>query len=173
MVKFIDKTKDQVTLNTSIYKAQILWDAGQDIIFSNGKFWQWRGQVYEKIDDLDWMIEMTKRFPALDESSPSKQNEIREVYKRFAKVPSEEFNKDDGLCFLNKYLDLKTLKAHDHDYKRINTVLLPYDYNDKATCPLWLKTLAEIFEGNINNKKILQEFFGYCLTKYTRHMKAL
>ena len=173
MVSFVNKTKDQVTLNKSIYLAQIIWDSGGDIIYNNGKFWQWGGQIYNKIDDIDWMIEMTRRFPALDESTPRQQNEIREVYKRFSKVSSEEFNKDDGLCFLNKYLDLKTLKALDHDYRRINTVLLPYDYDDKAACPLWLKTTDEIFEGNINNKKILQEFFGYCLTKYTRHMKAL
>jgi putative DNA primase/helicase len=40
-------------------------------------------------------------------------------------------------------------------------------------CPLWLKTLGEIFEGDIEKTHLLQEFFGYCLTRDVRHEKAL
>lgn len=116
---------------------------------------------------------MAKRFPALDEKRPSIQKEILEVYKRFAKTDASLFNKEDGLCFLNKYLDLKTLEAHDHDKKRINTILIPYNYDPQASCPFWEETLEKTFEGNINNKKTVQEFFGYCLTRQTKNMKAL
>ena len=59
---------------------------------------------------------------------------------------------------------------------------MPYEWNSalelgykkiEELCPLWLKTLGEIFEGNQDKVDILQEFFGYCLTKDTRKEKAL
>ena len=41
--------------------------------------------------------------------APKKQEEIMEVYKRYAKTPTDKFNAEDGLCFRNKYLDLNSV----------------------------------------------------------------
>ena len=122
---------------------------------------------------MDWMLEMTKRFPAFDESAPAKQKEICEVYKRFAKISVEKFNAQDGLCFLNCYLDLKDFTVYEHDKNRINTILLPYNYDLTIGCPVWLKSINEIFENDFNRIKCVQDFFGYCLTRQTEYHKAL
>lgn len=171
--KFNDKPKADVTKHRSIWVAEEIWEHHKDILYANSSFWQWDGRIYRQIDDIDWMIVTAKRFPAFEEISPKQQKEVLEVYKRFAKKEASLFNKEDGLCFLNKYLDLNTLEVHDHDKKRINTILIPYEYDPAAQCLLWEKVLDDIFERNINNKKILQEFFGYCLTRDTKKMKAL
>ena len=173
MATFLNKTKDDIESHKSIYTAKLIWEGFKDCIYSNGSFYQWGGQVYKKIDDIDWMILMCDRFPALNEFRPSLQKEIMEVYKRFSKIPVDEFNKEDGLCFLNTYLDLKNLYLHAHDKIRINTILIPYNYDVTAQCELWLSTLKVIFENDFNRINSLQEFFGYCLSKDTRYEKSM
>lgn len=171
--KFNDKTKADVKKHRSIWVAEQIWQHHKDILYANSLFWQWDGRIYKQIDDIDWMIVTSKRFPAFEEMTPRQQKEILEVYKRSAKVAGDAFNSEDGICFLNKYLSLADLTAYEHDKCRLNTILIPYNYDPDAQCPLWKKSLEEIFEGNLNNKKTLQEFFGYCLTRQTNKMKAL
>ena len=174
MVDFLKPTqKSDVTLHDSIRHAEAIWTQHKDILWCNGHFWKWGGQVYHKIDELDFMVETAERFPAFNELAPKKQDEIMKIYKRYAKTPNEEFNKEDGLCFRNVYLDLKTLEVSPHDKKRINTILISYDYDPTAQCPLWLNTLKTTFEGDHNLINSLQEFFGYCLSKETRFKKAM
>ena len=129
--------------------------------------------VYKRIHDLDLEALMVDRFPAFEETSPRNQSEVIKKYKRFSRVNLELFNNGNGLCFINKYLDCDTLKLYDHDKKRINTILIPYIYDSNAQCPLWLTTINEILEGDNNKIRILQDFFGYCLTRDTRYEKAM
>jgi len=166
-------SKTDITLHDSIRHAETIWQQHKDILWSDNYFWKWGGQVYKKIDELDFLIETAERFPAFNSFAPKKQKEIMDVYKRYAKTPNEEFNKEDGLCFHNVYLDLKDFSTYEHDKKRINTIMVNYDYDQKAECPLWLDTLKMDFEGDNNRINSLQEFFGYCLSKETRYKKAM
>lgn len=129
--------------------------------------------MYKQIDDIDWMILTAKRFPVFQEMAPRLQKEVLEVYKRSAKVAGDVFNSTDGLCFLNKYLSLTDLTVYDHDKSRLNTILIPYNYDPQAQCPLWNDKLPEIMDNDINKIKCIQEFFGYCLTRGTENAKAL
>src|SRR3990167_409576 len=165
-------SRQDVSLHDSIRHAEAIWQQHKDILWSDGHFWQWCGQVYKKIDELDFLIETAERFPAFNSLAPKTQKEIMEVYKRYAKILNEKFNKEDGLCFRNVYLDLKNLSTHEHDKKRVNTIIIDYDYDIKAKCPLWLNTLKMDFEGDNNRINSLQEFFGYCLSKETRYKKV-
>src|SRR3990167_6074481 len=174
MVDFHKKVEKQdVSLHDSIRHAEAIWTQHKDILWSDGHFYKWGGQFYHKIDEIDFMIETAELFPAFNELAPKKQDEIMKVYKRYAKTPNEEFNKEDGLCFRNKYLDLKTLEAHKHEGSRVNTILVDYDYDPEAQCPLWIDTLQAIFSGDNNRIISLQEFFGYCLSKNCRFEKAM
>ena len=171
--KFEEKTSKGIEKHKSIHVAETIWEKYQDVIFCAGTFWQWEGRVYKPIDDIDWMILTAKRFPAFDESPPRIQNEVRDVYKRFSKVPPENFNSLDGLCLENVYLNLSDLKAQKHDKKRINTILIPYSYEPHAQCSLWAEKISQILNNDQNKIKCVQEFFGYCLTRQTEYHKAL
>ena len=48
----------------------------------------------------------------------------------------------------NGTVDLKTGELRPHDRADLITRLCPVEYHPKAECPLWLKTLGEIFGGN-------------------------
>lgn len=173
MASFNDKKSEDVQKHKSIYLADEIWANYKDIIWCNGTFWKWGSAVYYKIDDVDWMIEVSRRFPAFDESAPSKQREIMDVYKRNSKIDGALFNNEDGLCFKNVYLDLKTFDVLPHDKKRINTILIPYEYEPNAECLLWTSTINDILDGDNNKIRTLQEFFGYCLTRVMKYEKAL
>jgi putative DNA primase/helicase len=55
----------------------------------------------------------------------------------------------------------------------VSPVCLPYDYDPHATCPLWVKFLTEVFDGDKEKGELLQEWFGYCLTHDTSLHKIL
>jgi P4 family phage/plasmid primase-like protien len=54
----------------------------------------------------------------------------------------------------------------EHDSRYFGEVVLPYDFDPAAKCPLWLATLKDILPktaGDDRRRLVLQEFFGYTL----------
>ena len=49
----------------------------------------------------------------------------------------------------------------------------PYPFDSTATCPTWLRFLAEVFNGDRERIALLQEWLGYNLTADTRYQKML
>lgn len=97
------------------------------------------------------------------------------VYKNLG-----DFNKKEFLNFDKGEFDPATGELHHHSMNNYSTLRMPYSFDfdiiteeDNPKCDLWLKTLNEIFENNQDKIDILQEFFGYCLTKDTKQRKAL
>jgi putative DNA primase/helicase len=68
-------------------------------------------------------------------------------------------------------------RLYEHDPRCFSTVALPYAYDPAATCPLWLRTLAEILpaeQDDDNRIAVLQEFMGLTLfPNQMRHEKFL
>lgn len=50
---------------------------------------------------------------------------------------------------------------------------MPYPYDPEADCPIWRKTLAELFPNRPEIVLLLQEWFGYNLTSDTSHQKLM
>lgn len=78
----------------------------------------------------------------------------------------------DLINIRNGFFNTKTLEMKLHDRDNFSACQLPVIYNPQAACPLWLKTLDEIFEDDQEKIKFLQEIFGYALTCDTHHHKA-
>ena len=76
----------------------------------------------------------------------------------------EILNLRNGLYDINS----KVFKSHAHTY--LSIVQLNAHYNELADCPLFFKFLNEILPQE--NVYLLQEIFGYCLTRYTEAQKA-
>lgn len=85
-------------------------------------------------------------------------------------VVPDELDADKWLLNVNNgILDLKTGQLLPHDPERLMTNLAPVDYDPNATCPLWEKTLKEIFKDEngltrIEEIRFLQKALGYSLT---------
>lgn len=101
---------------------------------------------------------------------------LKNVIDRIATIKQcrlDKFNNHDFLNFENGLFDVNCGSLNLHSQDVISTLRLPYKYDPLATCPLWNKTLNEIMENDKNKIRTLQESFGYCLTRETKHEKAL
>lgn len=103
----------------------------------------------------------------------AKRGQILDNLKMLVYIKQEKFNKTGYLNFDLGEFDPITQTMHEHSKDHYSTLRMPYPFHHSAKCELWLKTINEIFEGDIDKINLLQEFFGYCLTRDVRHEKAL
>lgn len=88
----------------------------------------------------------------------------------YLSVRPEELDADHWVINVNNgILDLRTGVLHPHDPARLMTKLAPVTYDPSAACPLWEKSLREIFEDENGNTRpdelrFLQKSLGYALT---------
>lgn len=75
----------------------------------------------------------------------------------------EQFNKQDIFNFQNGVLDLKTGEFMEHNPAFMSSVQVPYQYDEKAECPLWRKFISEIMANDKLAMDLLQEITGYVL----------
>jgi P4 family phage/plasmid primase-like protien len=64
----------------------------------------------------------------------------------------------------NGTLDLRTGELWPHRQDHLLTKLAPVTYDPGATCPLWLKFLGRVMDGNADLVTYLQRVVGYALT---------
>ncbi len=155
--------------------AEAFWKDFNDVIYcqQQKRFYQWTWSIYKPITLIDLLQLMRRRYPSIAEFPIKKRYEVIDNYKEFSAMDIKDFDVEDGLNFQNKYLSMKDFTAHEHDQKRFSTILLPYDYEPENGCPLFIKTINDIFMDDQHKIKILQEFFGYCLSRDMRYEKAM
>ncbi len=112
----------------------------------------------------------------------SRRSQIFDNLAQLVYKDLKDFNKTGFLNFDQGEFDPITGVLHPHLMGNYSTLRMPYPYepatvdgieNPDAKCKLWLKTLKDVFESDQEKIDILQEFFGYCLTKDTKQRKAL
>lgn len=139
----------------------------QDRFFTHEKgIWEFKHNI-EMMDLLVNAIEKTKKLP------PAGRKQILEDLKMLVKNRLENFNTTGELNLTNGLLMPWTQILRPHDPKALSTIRLDYKYDPEAKCELWLKTIGEILENDTHKITMLQEFFGYCLTRDTRMEKAM
>ena len=104
-----------------------------------------------------------KNFMGLASSDPR-------VAARFAEVSYDPFL----LPCLNGVFDLglrggfREARRDDMITRRIGVA-----FDEDASCPVWLRTLDSIFEGDREKTAFVQRWFGYCLTGCIQEQKLL
>ncbi|AIU92215.1 Hypothetical protein Cul05146_1656 [Corynebacterium ulcerans] len=73
----------------------------------------------------------------------------------------------------NGLFSLESRRLDPHTPKLFTTWGLPFDYDDGAQCPTWLKFLSSIFTHDPKAVDALQEFMGYLISGQTNQHKAL
>ena len=91
--------------------------------------------------------------------------------ERAVLLAPDQMDQDDyKFNLLNGTFDLKTFELFRHDKSLNITKLANYDYDEKATCPQFIKFLGRTFRSNPNKKEIiayLQRAVGYTLSGST------
>jgi P4 family phage/plasmid primase-like protien len=141
-------------------------------------FYKYSDGVYSPLDDLTVLLELNNVCPRQDITftglSMPNQKKILENLKNILKRSWQDFNKDEGVInFRNCLYRIDSGERLDHTPEVISITRLPYDFDEKAVCPLWQKTLAEIFQNDQDKIQTLQEFFGCCLVPDSHFQKAL
>ena len=169
----LTKAVHQVQIEGLLEGAQIFLRKNKIIYCMEEKcFYRYDGKYYKKsYDEEIHGLLIEDEFVAM--LAIAKRDVISRNIRILARINIDKFNSQDCLCMDNGILYPKDNRLIPHTPDIINTIRLPYEFNPEARCPLWEKSLDEIFENDKNKIRVLQEFIGYCLTRETHFEKAL
>lgn len=137
------------------------------------KFYEYKNGVWQYINDFDILSHACINLNKINSHTISSKKQILENLKVIKNIKLADFNTLPLINLENGMFDPIAVTITEHEEKQYSTMRIPYRYDKETKCELWLKTLDEILEGNKHHISVLQEFFGYCLTKETKHHKAL
>jgi len=102
-------------------------------------------------------------------------NEILEQIKRLTSIDEDIIHEQppNTICVNNGILNTETLELIPHDPKKIFMQKININYKKEAKCPKIQEFLKQLFEGQEESIKIIQEFAGYCLYKKYNIKKSL
>jgi len=141
----------------------VIFCANDFYIYERGCYRKWHEQkIFKYVKN---MIQ--------EDFTSHKVEEVIKCLKAESYVDTNELNNTLYLNVLNGLFDLKNFQVYGHVPEVLSTTQLQVEYKADSTCPQWLKTLDEIFEGDQEKITLLQEFFGLCLTSETKFEKAL
>jgi len=150
-------------------------EAGGNYLYcmEDDKFYHYKNGYWEGLFDIDFLGIIEQKMPQIVKYSLSSRKQIIENFKSLGRVKLEIFNKFDDINLENGMFSIRNFTISDHSADFFSTNRLPYRYSPNEKCDLWLKSLNEIFENDKNKLNILQEYFGYCLTKEIKYHKSL
>lgn len=156
---------------SSCYVARII-QMRRKLIFAGGDFYEYENGVYKvRAEQVvkKWIKEIIK-----DGFTIRNCNEAIHALETDTYIDVAYLNVDKNILnFENGLLDMRTFRFKKHDSNIYSTIQIPLNYDQKAKCPLWKKSIEEIFEGNEEKIRTLQEFLGYCLKPDNSQQKAL
>ena len=147
--------------NNTLIRSEEVWFA------YTGKCWA------EQLDDtMDHLLTM-----AMLPSRPQKST-INGTYQMIASmVHKADANMHDAppemVVFQNGVLNIYTGELMPHDMKYLTTKIVPYNFTPDAVAPRWLTFVNEIFEGDQERIRLLQEWFGYMMSPTYEHHKIM
>lgn len=125
---------------------------------------RWDGTQYQDVHP------MFLRAFAEEHFSPKVRSgvidEFEDVVFRYNLADSGWFTESTtGLVnFKNKVVDWKTGLERKRDPELGFRYRLPFDFDPTAQAPVWGKFLLDIFQGDADTARLMEEFIGYCLS---------
>lgn len=100
------------------------------------------------------------------------ESNYMEALKRVAVRVSKLDSDKTKVNLINGIFDLNSYEIKIHTPLIRSSTQLPIKYSQDAKCTAFEKFLEDIFEGDKERIKLVQEMFGYCLTAETSAQKA-
>ena len=83
------------------------------------------------------------------------------------------FDNEGGLLnFPNGMLDIESGNILEHSREYYSLRQMSFVYDPEAKCPQWEMFIESITNGDLVKQNLLQEMFGYCLTRDVRYQKC-
>lgn len=102
---------------------------------------------------------------------PAWENGYMTTLARSAKYVSEFDTHRNCINLANGMFNTETFELKEHDPVLHSSIQNLINYEPDAECPRFLKFLNEIFQGDQQIIKVVQEMIGYCCTAETRAHK--
>jgi putative DNA primase/helicase len=136
-----------------------------DIISFYDNFYSFNGTYYKPLEDLE--LEKIIHFDVSKNISKAGRREIMEFLKVKTQVKQEDFDKDwHKIACKNGILNLVTGQVEPPNKSDINTIYIPYEYNDDPEySPRIDQFMKEIVNGDPLKMQFLYQIAGYCLLK--------
>lgn len=145
----------------------------------DGKFYFYEKGVWREIIPIELLDRISnaildkKGNKALTKFALSQRKNVIENLKLLKYLPLSSFNTLPLINLENYMFDPVGINVLAHKKEYYSTIRIPYRYDEKSQCPLWIKTLDGIFESDKHKSDSLQEFMGCSLTRNTKLEKAL
>ena len=139
----------------------------------DNKFYHYTKGYWEALFEVEFLGLIEENIKGLTKFSLSNRRQIIENFKQIGRKRLSTFNWSELLNLQNGMLGPYDGELDNHNPAFYSTIRMPYNFDKDAKCELWIKSLNEIMENNQAKINILQEFFGYCLTREVKHHKAL
>ncbi len=137
------------------------------------KYYVYDDNYWKAVHELELSAEMNKKIPEINKHSIGMKMQIFGHLRVLLQKRMDCFNSSSLLNFEDGEFDPITKTLYPHIKEHYSTTRLPYKYDETAECPLWIKTLNEIFENDQSKISTMQEFFGYCFVPEVSMKKAL
>lgn len=148
-----------------------LFKQKHDCVFHENLGWyEYAETVWKRISEF----EVRQKIAILYGKHCTARN-VDAVYKllKAKLIRVDLFNESpDLLNFPNGMFNVETSTMIPHSRDYYSNIQMAYPYDENALCPKWMKFIEEITAGDEQRVKLLQEMFGYCLTKDVRYQKC-
>lgn len=147
-----------------------IWEEDVHRAFRNCALWTARGR--KTISANAETVEDRKRMYKFANDSENigrleSMCELASTHQDIA-VPENVWDTDPlKISVANGTLNLRTGEFQDPDREDFITKRSEVEYDESAECPIWEKTLGEVFADNLEIIPYLQRVFGYSLTGLT------
>ena len=149
-------------------------EAGEFIYcMEDDKFYHYDKGYWQPLYEIDFLGKIQEAISDLTNYAIQSRKSVAENFKILSRRSLTLFNGIELINLENGMLSPWDGSIEEHDPIYYSTIRIPYIYDPVAKCGLWEKSLDEIFESNKEKIGMLQEFFGYCLTRDVKQHKAL
>jgi len=156
-----EQAADHEAIARQIYEEM---SRGGDLIFAQGKFWQWSGSCHQAIEEDDVYMAVAESIKG--NALARRHNDYQAITKTVGKVARAPLGTEMeiGINFANGFLDAN-LQLHDHSPKYGKTFTLPFNYIPEraAEAHKWLEYLEQSWgddEDYADKVAALQEAFA-------------
>lgn len=168
ILKSIQKSADSAPTESQIVDEII--EKHNIIYVDNVGFYLWDGRVWQKISEsrvkkfADTLY--GKRF-----ATSQRVNAVCNLLKSRA-ITEVNFDRNPVFTFQNGTLEIETGNFRDFSPTDYCSIIMDYDYDPDATCPVWEKFIEDVTDNEPRRQEILQFIAGYILIPDCRYQKV-
>lgn len=139
----------------------------KQVIFVAQEHYQYFSGVYKKIEQIQAEKHVQDNLMVTE----GKYNQIVDCEHQWRMKIYTQINELNPNPYIinvkNGLLDVINNKLMPHDEKYLSTIQFNVKYDPEAKCPLFIKYLNEVLEGDVEQITLIQEILGYLLVPIT------